>query len=415
MTITYKEFVYSNDVFAKPQSFINDWYDLSAVLNIPAYKISYTLKNKDELQKKIIIQDRVVYDSAPVLRQQQQRISLLLNSMYSLVDTEHMLAYVPKKDYKEVLKETTKYSYMVTFDIKKYYDHVTFEHITNTLTDLGFTKLGAKLIARLATVNRVVTKKNGEKIKISTLQQGSVCSPVISNLVGYKYIDKPIKDWLEANTPDNVEVKYYRYSDNVALFFRGLNDKQVSLNFIKQYKDFVYGVMRNSKFRAHKWSTRANNNPRVNQKWLGIVLNHTPRIELEDYKKLRSVLFNMCINGVDKNIEEYAKLKNIVVPENALGDRMEWLTVKVMQRLGGEVAYLKSINAEHYMQLNKLFKAVKIIKDNSHIVYKKDGTVYKRILNAIKLYKKSSESLEAYLERLTKVVRQIQYMYKSAV
>jgi hypothetical protein len=65
------------------------------------------------------------------------------------------------------------------------------------LQNYGFDYKGAKLVAGYCVVKRKIKKKDGTETYINTLQQGSPCSPIISNLVLNLILDEPIKAWID--------------------------------------------------------------------------------------------------------------------------------------------------------------------------------------------------------------------------
>jgi hypothetical protein len=280
---------YNSDVFSdvKPGhlAVIEDWYDLAVAINSKPQTLSYALRNRESLQTQIRIKDRIVYNSGRSLKTVQEKLIPLCKGMYGLVDTEPMLAYVKGKDPRQILQGCTGAKYEVLVDIRKFYDHITFRHLVDTLTDFGMTERGAKLVTRYCVVKRSVDNK-----QISTLQQGSPCSPVLSNLVGAKYIDAPVLAWLREKARQNprLKYKYYRYCDNLALFLDG----DIPLDFVKEYQRFVNRTLAAARFQGHKWQVVPHNHPKRNQKFLGMVLNNVARIECAEFQRLRATLFN---------------------------------------------------------------------------------------------------------------------------
>ncbi len=427
-------------------SFIDNWYDLGVVLGVPTRILSYALKSRDELQTKLHIKDRVVYKSLRSLNYVQKRLLILFNSLYAQIPTEHMLAYIKNKNPRDYLAEhCTGYKYEVTFDIRKYYDNISLATLVETLKDYGCTTRGAKLIARYCVVRRLL---HGNK-QISTLQQGSAVSPNLSNLVGYKYLDAPLLEWLEQKKREypELEYKYVRFSDNVALFLRG----EVPLDFIKDYRTVVQEVTTAGKFKTHKHRVTPANHPKQNQQFLGIVLNKIARIDKYRYDCLRSTLFNSVVHRQHWDISRYFIDNPVPVKYDTPAHTAGYLTIasrelypgstvgqgmytKYMSILGGHCAYVTSVSAKQGKCVTKLHKACALITDflttthqklmNGHtasyttlvpgrsitvrdfraFIYPGDIKVSPALFTALKLYRVNTESIDDYLHRLLLVL-----------
>lgn len=394
---------YSKDLFESPQSafgFIDDWYDLGVQIGVKVKTLSYSLKERDNLQKLIRLGDRVVYDSAPALKRVQNRLTAFLTQLYDFIDTDHLLGYIKGKDPRKIVREEcTGHSYLVHFDIKGYYDHIRIHHIVDTLKTFGFSHRGAKLIARYCVVRREIKGKT-----ISTLQQGSPASPILSNLVGYRMFDEALMVWLNDHFSSMPEIsfKYMRYSDNVALFLNG----EIPIESIQAYKDFVRDHLTQMGFKTHKWVTRPNNHPKQNQKFLGIVLNQIARIEKDKFNRLRATLFNACSKGLSDAAEQYfnsgeAELPTMLESSYTNHAVIKQLMVdKFVQSMNGNIAYIKSINANHALQLKKMLVASQELASNYNFVRLPTGELAPAVFEIIKDYKEADQTLEHFLGAL---------------
>lgn len=428
-----KKFTFDTSFFedeSKAPSFINDWYDLALHLGVQPYQLSYQKRPgvRNSMQHKIVLDPkgdrRVVYKSDKSLANIQNRIMGMLLSLEE--DTGHTMdqaiAYRKGVNAVKVISEQTDKKCLIKFDIKKYYDHITVKHLKGALMDLGFTKLGAQLVAYYCVVQRDL---GGGRI-LQTLQQGSPASCCLSNLVGEKYIDKPIMAWIQTKQDEHpgITFKYLRYSDNVAVWVDGEN---IPLTLLQEFKGFVKNTLATNRFWTHKWSTIPNSHPKRNQQFLGVILNKIARIDKTRYERLRATLFNACRSGLDTAAANYWDFKgrNGAAPNERLQEEVDLERFKMVFR--GQVSYVGGINEKHKIELTKLLKAADLLSSQNVYAMKADmditpamqaPTWAKRIktisgtpcvvskslpdekMQVLKEYKKSHEPVEQFLERL---------------
>lgn len=362
---------------------ISNWYDLASVLGLKTYILSYALRERDKLQTRIRLGDRIVYKSGRALKVIQSRLTTLVEPLFdALPGNECALAYRQGVSATKVVGNVRHARVLITFDIKKYYDNVTLKHIEECLGMCGFQTLGARLVGRYCVV------KKGNR---STLQQGSPVSPAISNIVGHFYFDTPIQQWLRSEYPD-LDATYIRYCDNIALFVHD----DVPEGFTDRFKSFVKESLREVGFRTHKWNCIADSNPVKNQKFLGIVLNAQARVELSIVDRLRAILFNWCLFGGEQTAERFMSEEGIQLREFSI----EGMKVtKLRQVMRGHINYVKGVNEKHALWLEKLLGATEIIdKSNAR------ASDIPELFACIKKYKDMSESYDEYVARVAAAV-----------
>ena len=362
---------------------ISNWYDLASVLGLKTYILSYALRERDKLQTRIRLGDRIVYKSGRALKVIQSRLTTLIEPLFdALPGNECALAYRQGVSATKVVGNVRHARMLITFDIKKYYDNVTLKHIEECLGMCGFQTLGARLVGRYCVV------KKGNR---STLQQGSPVSPAISNIVGHFYFDTPIQQWLKSEYP-GLDVTYIRYCDNIALFVHD----DVPEGFTDRFKSFVKESLREGGFRTHKWNCIADSNPVKNQKFLGIVLNAQARVELSIVDRLRAILFNWCLFGGEQTAERFMSEEGIQLREFSI----EGMKVtKLRQVMRGHINYVKGVNEKHALWLEKLLGATEIIdKSNAR------ASDIPELFACLKKYKDMSESYDDYVARVAAAV-----------
>lgn len=380
---------------------INDWEALGSVLHMPTNIMSWTLRQRDSMQHRIRLGDRVVYKSDPYLQAVQQRIAMLIAPlMDNLQDNDVVLSYRSGVSTQSELSKYANSKMCISFDIRKYYDHVRLPHIEEALHAVGFSREGARLIGRYCIVKRG---------NIHSLQQGCTASPAISNLVGYFNFDRPILAWLRYQYP-NLNYKYVRYCDNVALFLFEPEPE----GFREAYKTAVNNRCVRRGFRTHDWASISHTHPKRNIKFLGVVLNAMPRIERAKFDDLRATLYNMSAFGISNESErfcgEYAPVGAYVLEPK-----------KILQILRGHAAYVASINKRHGLWCRKILDAMMITNYgslNANVEeYRSFAERYacdKRVSDAIMKYRDDSESIDEYLNRIVCVANEVLAEYRAA-
>ena len=379
----------------KARKLISNWETLGSALNIAPKYLAHALYSRDSMQHRIRLGKRVVYKSDPLLHFVQNRLSLIAEPLLDeLPGNDVVLSYRRGQNPVEEIKKLTGAKLLISTDIKKFYDHVVVPHIAGALMDCGFSKNGAKLIARYCIVKR------GEHLH--TLQQGCPASPAISNLVGYKYFDRPITKWLKENLND-VEYKYVRYCDNIELFIYG----KVPEDFPARYKEEVKKITSEAGFRTHDWATISDSHPKLNQKFLGVVLNSKARVERGMIDELRATLFNLCVKGLsDAEVARYMRslgkipLNTEVGSDGAPVDAAvnEMLRGQALRILGGKVAYVRSVNDRHGKWLGKLLALAKdLATDVTFRANVQSIGYHKKWKDSVLKYKDDSQDTEAFL------------------
>lgn len=437
--IEFDESIFTGEKFNP--ALIHDWYDLAIYLGVQPYQLSYLKKSMDNQQHRIVISkdggkdSRVVYESSPLLKRVQNRIKAgLLQLERPTYDPSVVLAYRKGVNAAEVVSQQCDKRYHIHFDLRKFYDFITVKNITQTLMDAGFTKLGAQLVASYCVVRRRVPGgSDGEGAKyIRTLQQGSPASPVISNLVGAKYIDKPVTDWIarQKEAHPELEFAYMRYSDNALLTIDADESVGIDIELIQDFKAYVRDSLAAHKFYTHKWGVIPASHPKRNQQFLGIVLNKAARIETGKFQTWRATLFNACRCGLQTaafNYFEHNGRDNL--PDTSRAVSLEVDKARFNMVMNGRWAYLKSFSKKQALQLKKLYEAAKLLqRQQTHRTtltelppgFKPEGIIWDRqvltehldraqvvkcvlpdsVMAALRKYTKHEESVDEFLERL---------------
>ena len=381
--------------------FIHDWYSLAVMLGVYPNALSYVgSRSVDSFSERIVLKKkRVVYRSKPVLKNIQTRIGVMISNQFNLLpedDRKDILAYVKNVKAAEQLGETIvevtntgkSLTAKMAFDIRKFFDNITKDHVVYALQQIGMCSAGAKLVARYC-------------MRSGGLQQGSVCSPVISNIVGWVYFDKPIKEFLRSK--EGITWRYKRYCDNLVL----LVFDEYPQEFYAEYKAKCTEILERANFRGHKWSKITHNNPRVNMRWLGTLLGTTGvKIERSSYDILRGELFRLATaNNCVGSLESMA-LANGLRATGVIGDVSLYANMLLVLR--GRTAYVTSINKKQGLRLSKLLKVIALrvqlsVSQNTsdYLTNFRAQNINPEMLQAIKAYKSDAENITTYTSRIS--------------
>lgn len=357
---------------------LTNWNTIGAAIGVRADRMVWALKNRDNMQKRIKLGKRVVYKSAPCLNFVQSRLITLLEPLMNALPLQNCsIAYRRGVSPQKVLREVRHAKVLISFDIRHYYDSITLELLEKCLMRCGLPRLGARLVGRYNVV------QNGGR---HTLQQGSPCSPVLSNIVGNVLIDQPINEWIKTNYP-NLDVSYIRYCDNVALFIHD----NIPSDFKERYKNAVREILAKSGLKSHKWATVADNHPVMHQKFLGMVLNAHARVDMETLDRLRAEIFNCMRNGFLAEFNKYQTSEGYDASSFVSSSILKDMYIK---HLKGRINYISAINPTHGLLLTKMLNGAKYIRDRGEQV------LPKRLFEAYKKYNDKNQSLEDYMASL---------------
>lgn len=356
---------------------VHDWYTMSVVLGTQPHVLSYVKKFRPRHTRRIRLGKRIVYKSSPQLQDTQRRIRMALAPVCeALPDNSHMLAYRKGVRAIEVLKENAQHcDVLIKFDIKGYFDHVRRSYICESLMKhTGMSRGGANLMAFYT-------------VEAGNLQQGSECSPVISNIVGYDLIDTPCKEFL---TGYDADIRYYRYCDNIYLFIHGEEPE----GFYAEFKAHVTNAL-SGKLRTHKWSRVSKTNPCRNMSCLGVVCNEDIKLERGKFDLLRAEFFNFAAApDIAQAILAYRADYGIPNREHI---PLQLVESKVLSVLRGKINYVASTNEKQGRILKKLYAVIakRCSVDNMHR-HPLDNSAFIEM----KKYRNHEETVDVYLPRV---------------
>lgn len=247
---------------------------------------------------------------------------------------EYITGFVKGRSIRDTADVHAGKNIVVSLDIENFFPSIKESHVREAIENvLGYPKEVARLISELCTMSNFVP-------------QGAPTSPAVSNLVGYYFFDKKVKELLDAEG-----FSYTRYADDLTFStdkeFPKLTEPDPEdpedttkhpTSDLDPIINKVTKLLRSSGFKVNKRKTKIMR--KGGRQWvLGQVVNIYPNILRKEYNKLRAILHNVGLNG----IEEEAKKTNRTP--------MEFL-----QWLKGHILYVRQINEHRGEALYDNFK-----------------------------------------------------------
>jgi RNA-directed DNA polymerase len=290
-------------------------YNINHLSGLVGYNISY-IKRAIKFQKyfyrefEIEKRDgkkRILYEPLPSLKEIQ--LWILNEILYKLKVSRYAKAYVPKRSIKEHTIYHTDEPFVLTLDIKKFFNSIKFESVESLFRNIGYSEKMSNLFTKLC-------------FRDNELPQGAPTSPYISNLILNEF-DRAVSNYCMKN-----QIKFTRYADDLA-FSGNLNAQEIEklvrdelskigleLNEDKRklmkpnQPQLISGIIVNKKAQLPKKVRNSLRNEMYFIKKFGLS-NHLERTKqkIPNYKKhlLGRINYLLQINPRDKEFIEYRK------------------------------------------------------------------------------------------------------------
>ena len=270
-------------------------YNLSHLAQLVGYKKEYLKKatiftNSFYRDFEIVKKNgtkRPISEPLPSLKEIQ--LWILRNILYQIPISPVAKAYKPKAKIVENLKFHRNQPKVLTVDLENFFPSIKTKAVQNVFLDLGYSKLVAKLLAKLCT-------------KDDSLPQGAPTSPYLSNLI-FKSADKLIFDFCKQR-----KIRYTRYADDLS--FSGDFDEN---ELLKKVTD----VMQCLNFKINTDKTKLMT-PDTRQTVTGIVVNQKPQVVFHKRNALRQALYYIKKFGLNEH-KEYKEIRQENYLEHLLG------------------------------------------------------------------------------------------------
>lgn len=187
--------------------------------------------------------------------------------------SSHATAYIKGKSIKNNISPHQNNRYFLNLDIKEFFPSIKFVNIEYLFETIGYNKHQSKILALLCTCN-------------STLPQGAITSPAISNLV-ISRLDRRISGYCS-----NKNIIYTRYADDLTF---SSNNRNILNNSSEILKNIIYS----EHFDINEEKTRFTG-PSRKTIVTGLIKNASEAkfgIGKSKKNKMRSIIFNLIVNN----------------------------------------------------------------------------------------------------------------------
>jgi len=202
---------------------------------------------------------------------------------------EYVTGFRKGKSIVDTAKVHCNKSIVVSIDISNYFNSIHQWHLQKMFQEMfGYAPRVSKIISEICTYKYFVP-------------QGAPSSPTLSNLVGYFYFDKQVKD-----IADKYGFDMTRYADDITLstdkeYPREIVELESGVKYIQSDIDKMLGeidkVLQKSKFKLNRQKTKVMRGE-ARKYVVGIVTNKEPNIIMHKYKTLKCILHNLLFNSV---------------------------------------------------------------------------------------------------------------------
>ena len=252
---------------------------------------------------------RVLLEPLPSLKEIQSWI--LEEILYNHKVSRYAKGYIPNRSIKDHVRYHTKKEKVLTLDIKKFFDNVSFKLVENIFVKIGYSELISNLLTKLCFLD-------------GKLPQGAPTSPYISNIILLEF-DEKISKYCSDNN-----LKFTRYADDLA--FSGKIKKTELVNLVRAELKKLGLKLNNDKIKLMK-----QNQPQIIS---GIIVNEKTQIPKRIRNQIRNEMFYIKKFGIESHMQKTNQTKSKSV---------------YLKHLLGKINYLLTIN----------------FKDNEFIEYKR--------------------------------------------
>jgi RNA-directed DNA polymerase len=243
---------------------------------------------------------RTLLEPLPSLKEIQTWI--LINILYKHKVSRYAKGYIPNRSIKDHVRYHTNEEKVLTLDIEKFFDNVSFQFVENIFFQIGYSKIISNLLTKLCMLD-------------GKLPQGAPTSPFISNIVLLEFDDTISKYCSENN------LKFTRYADDLA--FSGKINKTELVKLVRSELKKLGLRLNNEKI-----NLMTQNQPQIVS---GIIVNKKVQIPKRKRNELRNEMFYIIKFGIDSHMERTKQTKSKTV---------------YLKHLIGRINYLLTINSK---------------------------------------------------------------------
>jgi len=299
-------------------------YTIEKEINNPNYNVFHLAKKRGG--------KRTIYAPSKTLKNIQKILNDSLQSYYSIIKPDEAFGFTINSDkipnfcnIAENAKKHTQKAHVLNIDLKDFFPNIKAYQVKALFSSEYF-----EFDAQVATALTLLTTYKG------TLPIGAPTSPVLSNFICLE-LDDSLKNFSLSNN-----LTYSRYADDLTFS----SDSFIKDETLAGIADIVInnGFTINEKKLHFK-----NSNQR--QTVTGLIVNKKVNIERKTLKKIRAMVFDMKVNGVNKATENHF-MNKIIEPIHR---------GQFIQKLNGYIDFVGQIrgkNDKMYLRLKNDFESV---------------------------------------------------------
>lgn len=222
---------------------------------------------------------RVLSEPLPSLKEIQNWI--LTDILYKHKVSRYAKGYIPNRSIKDHVRYHTNEKKVLTLDIKKFFNSISFELVENIFLEIGYSNIVSNLLAKLCFFKK-------------ELPQGAPTSPFISNIILINF-DDSISKYCTEN-----KIKFTRYADDLA--FSGNIQKTALIKVVRDELRKVGLLLNNDKINLMK-----HNQPQIVS---GIIVNKKAQVPKIKRNQIRNEMFYIKKFGMVSHMDKTKQTKS---------------------------------------------------------------------------------------------------------
>ena len=304
----------------------NIFLDLNKMFWFSMKELNFFTMSKRWKYKKLTILKRdgwkrILYSPVYKLKKAQRIIlNVILYEESKRLLVDNVTWFIPWKCIKDNAMFHTWKKYILKIDIKDFFPSITQDRIYWLLRkEYNLDHSTSSYISSLCCYN-------------NQLPQWAPTSPILANLIA-RFLDYKILWLLKTyNQKDWLNLTYSRYADDLTFSF---NDK-INVNWLINY---IVSILIEEWFYPNYKKIHLISSWKQ-QKVTWIVVNNKAWVWRKYYKKIKSILYNISKNWIDKEVQKWNKEKNNNINQD-----------KFRQILKGYISFINDISPEYYEKL----------------------------------------------------------------
>lgn len=333
MTYGFSESLFETITVPDTEHLLLDDCTLAFFIGFRNKTMWHLIQNKEDQYKVFHIpkrngKKRVIHAPSPMMKTFLHHLHarLLLPMQEKLGD--HVTAYRPRKSIVDAVERhipeceicdtapkgqtpkkhaCPKQGTYIKMDLQNFFPSTRRAWIRHLFQNEGYSFHVSGLLANLMTVPFTNPKGiEGAQYKGTPRQkffqgapQGAPTSGAICNLVANQRIDQHVLQYFEKRNHTEELVtpwdwRYSRYADDLTITC----GQDVSLEEKKNVVRDITKIVERSKYQVNKSKTRITS-AYYRRKMLGMVINQKPNIQYEDYLRIRAIIHNCMVNGIE--------------------------------------------------------------------------------------------------------------------